>query len=46
MTNRVALGLGLFILGFLGLSILLGLDWHIFIARRFLDLVDWMTFWR
>ena len=46
MTNAVAIGLGLAIVSFLGLSIGLGLDWHIFLARRFLDLVDVLTFWR
>ena len=46
MTNAVAIGLGLAILAFLGLSIGLGLDWHIFLARRFLDLVDALTLWR
>jgi len=46
MTNQIAFGLGLVILAFLGLSSWLGLDWHIFLARRFLDLVEWMTFWR
>lgn len=46
MTNQVAIGLGLVIICFLGLSIGLGLDWHIYLARRFLDLVDVLTFWR
>ncbi|MDJ1007260.1 MAG: hypothetical protein QNJ13_05485 [Paracoccaceae bacterium] len=46
MTNQIAIGLGLLILGFLGLSFALGLDWHIFLARRFIDLVDVVAFWR
>ncbi|MEL7105515.1 MAG: hypothetical protein AAGM21_06325 [Pseudomonadota bacterium] len=46
MTNSVAIGIGLFILAFLGLSIGLGLDWHIFLARRFVDLIDLLTVWR
>ncbi|MEO1240195.1 MAG: hypothetical protein AAFW64_11275 [Pseudomonadota bacterium] len=46
MTNTVAIGIGLFILAFLGLSIGLGLDWHIFLARRFVDLIDLLTVWR
>ena len=46
MTNRIAIGLGLLILAFLGLSIGLGLDWHIFLARRFIDLIDVLKFWQ
>lgn len=46
MTNRIAFGLGAFIVLFLALSIGLGLDWHIFLARRFLDLIEWMAVWR
>ncbi|MEM9709126.1 MAG: hypothetical protein AAF871_10065 [Pseudomonadota bacterium] len=46
MTNKTAIGLGLFILIFLAVSILTGLDWHIFLARRFVDLVDYVAFWR
>lgn len=46
MTNRIAIGLGLTILAFLATSIGLGLDWHIYLARRFLDLVDLLTIWR
>jgi len=46
MTNQVAIGLGLVIIGFLGLSIGLGVDWHIYLARRFLDLVDLLAVWR
>lgn len=46
MTNQVAFGLGLMILVFLGLSIWLGLDWHIFLAKRFIDLIDVLAFWR
>lgn len=46
MTNQIAIGLGLVIVAFLGVSIGFGLDWHIFLARRFLDLVDVLAFWR
>lgn len=46
MTNSVAIGIGLFILAFLAVSIGLGLDWHIFLARRFVDLIDLLTVWR
>ena len=46
MTNTVASGSGLLILAFLAISIGLGLDWHIFLARRFVDLIDLLTVWR
>lgn len=46
MTNTVAIGIGLLILAFLAISIGLGLDWHIFLARRFVDLIDLLTVWR
>ena len=46
MTNRIALGLGLFLLALLALSFALGLDWHIFLGRKFLDLIRLIAFWR
>ena len=46
MTNRIAIGLGLFIIGFLALNFALGLEWHIFLGRKFLDLVRAIAFWR
>ena len=46
MTNRIAVGLGLFVVGLLALNFALGLEWHIFIGRKFLDLVRAVAFWR
>ncbi|NNE86833.1 MAG: hypothetical protein HKN27_02055 [Silicimonas sp.] len=46
MTNRIALGLGLFLVVVLALNFALGLEWHIFLARKFLDLVRLVAFWR
>ena len=46
MTNRIALGLGLFILAFLALDYFLGLGWSVFLGRKFLDLIRLVAFWR
>ena len=47
MTNQIAIGLGLLILGLLGLDAFLydsaGL---LFLLRKFADLIEWMAFWR
>ena len=47
MTNQIAVFLGALIL------IGLGIDWQVydwshamFLARRFIDLLEWMAFWR
>ncbi|WP_146610998.1 hypothetical protein [Aquicoccus porphyridii] len=47
MTNQIAIGLGLVILG------LLGLDWYLadgtgtlFLVRKGAELIEWMAFWR
>ena len=46
MTNRIALGLALFLTVLLALNFALGLDWHIFWGRKFLELVRLLAFWR
>lgn len=46
MTNSVAAGLGALILAALALNFWLGLDAHIFLARRFVDLTNAIAFWR
>ncbi len=46
MTNRIALGLGLFLAAFFALNFALGLEWHIFWGRKFLELVQLIAFWR
>ncbi|KPP84497.1 MAG: hypothetical protein HLUCCO07_05210 [Rhodobacteraceae bacterium HLUCCO07] len=47
MTNQIAIGLGLVILG------LLGLDWYLadgggllFLIRKGAEMIEWMAFWR
>jgi hypothetical protein len=46
MTNRLALILGLLILGFVSADLVF--DWGVtlYLARRFADLVEWLAFWR
>jgi hypothetical protein len=46
MTNRIALGLGLFLAVALAVNYALGLEGHIFIGRKFIDLVRLIAFWR
>jgi hypothetical protein len=46
MTNRIALGIGLFICAAFALSFVLGLDWHIYLGRKFMDLIRLIAFWR
>lgn len=46
MTNRIALGLGLFLITVLALDFALGLEWHIYLGRKFLDLVRALAIWR
>jgi hypothetical protein len=46
MTNRLALILGLLILGFVGADLLFDWGATLFLARRFADLLEWLAFWR
>ena len=46
MTNRIAVGLGLVLIGLFAVNFALGLEWHIFLGRKFLDLVRVIAFWR
>ncbi|MFN3294627.1 MAG: hypothetical protein ACK4S2_05625 [Gemmobacter sp.] len=46
MTDRLAIILGLLILGGLVLDLTFGLGIALFLARRFADLVEWAAFWR
>lgn len=46
MTNRIAIGLGLFIVALVALDATLGLGGGLFLARKFVDLLEWMAFWR
>ena len=46
MTNRIALALAALIAAFVALDLALGTGGTLFLARRFLGLLDWMAFWR
>lgn len=46
MTTRLAIILGLVIAGFFALDLTFGWGWTLFLSRRFVDLVDWVIFWR
>ena len=47
MTNRIALGIGLFLIVALTLDVLLFGDQHIvFLGKEFIDLLHWVAFWR
>lgn len=46
MTNQIALVLGLLILGAVGADFLFNAgDASMFLARKFLDLIEWVDFW-
>ena len=47
MTNSIAIGLGLLILGGIGVdAFLTGGEGLMFLARKGLDLLEWIAFWR
>ena len=47
MTNTIAIGLGLLILGGLAIdAFLTGGDGLTFLAIKFIELLDWLAFWR
>ena len=47
MTNRIAAFLGLILLGLLLADVLIfGSEHIVFLAKKLLDLIDWMAFWR
>ena len=47
VTNRLALILGILVLGFFALDHwVLHLGAPLFLARKFTNLTDWMAFWR
>ncbi len=47
MTNRIALVLGLLILIALAVDIaLVGTEHLVFLAKKFLELIEWVAFWR
>ena len=46
MTNRIALGIGIVLGVILALDYVLGLGIALFIARKFLDLIQALAVWR
>lgn len=46
MTNRIAVYLGLFIVVLVIMNFALGLEAHIFLGRKLIELTDWLAFWR
>ncbi|WP_208354540.1 hypothetical protein [Pseudaestuariivita rosea] len=47
MTNKIALGLGLMVLGFFAIDyVVFDAANTVFLARKFIDFVDYIAFWR
>lgn len=47
MTNKFALGLGLFILLAIGLDVAnYGTEHILFLAKKLADFLEWLAFWR
>ena len=47
MTNSIALSLGLLIIGALALDVMMyGSEHVIFLAKKMLELIEWLAFWR
>lgn len=47
MTDRIALGLGLVILGAIGIDVLLyGSEHMIFLGKKMFEFIEWLAFWR
>ena len=47
MTNSIALGLGLIILGVLALDLMLfGTEHLLFLAKKLAEFIEWLAFWR
>ena len=47
VTNTIAIGLGLLILGGIGVdAFMTGGDGLLFLSRKGLDLLEWIAFWR
>ena len=47
MTNQIALGLALLILGAIVVNVMLyGTEHLLFLARKMADLIEWLAFWR
>jgi len=47
MTNQIAIGLGLVIIGLIGLDFFFtGSANLLFLLRKLADMIEWMAFWR
>ncbi|MCJ7871938.1 hypothetical protein Q4577_10025 [Marinovum sp. 2_MG-2023] len=47
MTNTIALYLAVFLLAAIGADFyLFGTEHSLFLAKKFLDLLEWLSFWR
>jgi hypothetical protein len=46
MTNRIAIGLFFLVLVAVAVDLALGLGGSLFLARKFLGLIEWIAFWR
>jgi hypothetical protein len=47
LTDRIALGLGLFIVALIGADMLFNdSNALMFLLKKFADMVEWMAFWR
>ncbi len=46
MTNRLAIILGAVVLFALALNFYFGWEHHIFLARKLMDLIEYLAFWR
>lgn len=46
MTNKIAIALGLALVVFFAVSFYQGWDVHIFLGRKFADLIEYLAFWR
>lgn len=47
MTNRIAIVLGLILIGAITVDVMLyGADHVIFLGKKMADLLEWMAFWR
>ncbi|MGZ2257658.1 hypothetical protein [Roseobacter sp. A03A-229] len=47
MTNRIALVLGVLIIGFVMVDMLLfGTEHVVFVGKKLFDLIEWLSFWR
>jgi Na+/melibiose symporter-like transporter len=46
MTNAISLWLAIFIAAAVGIDIFFDLGGAVFLLRKLLDLIEWLSFWR